>query len=866
MMIAAMLINLVVAAWLYPEFFTHLDFRLVEGNETCAPMQGVFSLISQFYQGGLQLFDRYDLINGAYTQLSVGMYTPVYFLIALGYIILSPLVKQPALFFHHWEVFAYFTFGLLLRTFGTYLLAFYMTKSRLTAVITTVWVNCFCAIALIHLGGLSISMVHDYLPLLLFCLVYYWETRSFKAIVASVLVFLLAVNNGVLYGLGYFYQTLHLFLFDMLIIWFLFQRGRKPLLKDKINWNTVVKVAAVAFVILLPVWFWAQSLVHDFEMAGSGLGGTQGRFNRIYNPVAMMHDPLRYFVSAKDILSHAYDFTVSGWYLNATFVGITSIVLAVIGLTLAKHSYKYVFMTSAVMMGFLNVPSTQGGWMVWAHWIDTVTDPFCFLVRTFHMSLLLWYLTLAIPICLGVRACIAIVRQQFDKIYANRIDYLKGALLGLLAGSFFIPNPQIKNYAVDVLGLFLVFLIVFDTRKFSVSTRIRTAAVLFLVIMGIEFRALNTYIHTPSVDMNMMYWDGLRIKPRIYQPMYSPAVPMVLDYQNPRVLPVRFFYRADSQVIFPLLVELEGMFGQFYGYMPLATRLAQEGSLYVPREKIFKGVDKDGLIQEYIHRDGRIMYMADAAIAPDPQKFAAILASHLDRRVVQAEGGHAELIQNFKDLNLPAALPQNFLRHDYAFTLEKARSRRRPEGMEYQWPLPKDFPKYLATGVLTPDVYLWHCLVNGRELLPAQGALVYPGTFDVNNLRDGYMTVLLSQDDVLGPEPLQLHVLTPAELKEVWRNTEDQFGLTYTAARDGWWVIHMPYDPHWQLFVDGLKTPVTQINHYFIGTPLSAGEHKILLSYWPESPLRALVLLSTLMAWAVMAFVFRTTYRWGMER
>ena len=35
-----------------------------------------------------------------------------------------------------------------------------------------------------------ISEVYNYLPLLLFCLVYYWDTRSFKAIMAAVLVFL----------------------------------------------------------------------------------------------------------------------------------------------------------------------------------------------------------------------------------------------------------------------------------------------------------------------------------------------------------------------------------------------------------------------------------------------------------------------------------------------------------------------------------------------------------------------------------------------------------------------------------------------------------------------------------------------------
>ena len=190
MLLLAIIINFVVAAWLYPECFTHLDLRMLQGHETCGPMEYVFYLIGQFYQGGIQLFDRNDLMNTSFTQLSVGLYTPINFIIAFGYVLLSPFVKDPAQFFHHWYVFSYYGIGLTLRTFGTYILAFYMTKSRFTAIITTIFVNCFCAITLIDMGGLCISEVYNYLPLLLFCFVYYWETRSFKAIIASVLIFL----------------------------------------------------------------------------------------------------------------------------------------------------------------------------------------------------------------------------------------------------------------------------------------------------------------------------------------------------------------------------------------------------------------------------------------------------------------------------------------------------------------------------------------------------------------------------------------------------------------------------------------------------------------------------------------------------
>ncbi len=865
MLFLSIVINLIIAACLYPELFTKLDMRLVQGHETCGPMQYVFYLIGQFYQGNIQLFNRYDLLNGSYAQLSVGLYTPFNFVIALGYVVLSPFVKDPAQFFHHWYLLAFHGLGLILRTFGIYLLTRYMTKSRLTALITTILVNCFCAIAMIHLGGLCISSVYNYLPLLMFCLVYFWDTRSFKAVIASILVFLFAANNALYVGLGFFYQTVHLFLFDMLMIWLIFQRRQKPLVKDKVNWLKVSQACLVAILIFLPVIWWGTNVISDFEMVGTGLGGSEGRFSRIYNPHAMMHDPLRYFVSSQQVFSHAVDFTTSGWYLSGIFLGITIMVLSAIGLILGKHPYKPIFITAAIMMAFLNVPSNQGGWMMWAHWLDALTNPFCFLVRSFHYAVLLWYLTLAVPVCLGINACIAIIKKDTTKIYAKRINFIKGVLGSLIIACAYIANPLVKVYAMKVLVIFFIFFILFDLKQIKAALRVWLALALFTMVMAVEFSVLKQYINTPSVDMNGAYWDGLRVKPRVFSPMYTPPVPMILDYQNPRILPVRFFYRTDDQVVFPLLVEFQGMFGQFYQYMPLVLRLERDTSIYVPRLKVFKDINKDKHIQQYIRRDGRIMFMADAAILPNQDHFATILSGNLDRRIVQAEGENLDKVKNFNGLILPAPLPVNFKRNEYMFSLNLAKMQKKEKNIEYQWALPDDFPRYLSTTVFTPDVQLWQLSIGAQPLIPAQGALVAPFTFDVNNVRDGYLTVLMPATSPIKQDSLSLRVDTPEALLDVWRNTQDEFGFTYQVKRDGWWVMHMPYDPKWQLTIDGVRTPISKINGYFIGAPLKAGEHQILLTYWPDSPLRILIVVAVIAALIAMFIVFRKLYRWAHE-
>ena len=318
-------------------------------------------------------------------------------------------------------------------------------------------------------------------------------------------------------------------------------------------------------------------------------------------------------------------------------------------------------------------------------------------------------------------------------------------------------------------------------------------------------------------------------------------------------------------MIYPFLWEFQGTFGQFYHYSPLVITPGEADDIYMPRMKIFKGIDKDEQTQEYIRRDGRIMYMADAAIAPDLNDYASILASGLDRQVVQVEAANLEKVQDFHDLKLQKALPENFIRHDYLLPSANAQVHKKPEGIEYQWALPKDFPRYLATNVFTPDMELWHLNVGPQQLTVVQGDLVYPLTFDVNNVRDGYVTVLMPEGMPIGQEPVELHVWTSSRLVDVWRNAQDEFGFTYNNPRSGWWVMHMPYDPKWQLFIDGVKTPLSKVNRYFIGAPLSAGEHRILLTYWPNSPLRPLIILSVLTAFVIIFIIFRWTYQWYRE-
>jgi len=129
-------------------------------------------------------------------------------------------------------------------------------------------------------------------------------------------------------------------------------------------------------------------------------------------------------------------------------------------------------------------------------------------------------------------------------------------------------------------------------------------------------------------------------------------------------------------------------------------------------------------------------------------------------------------------------------------------------------------------------------------LLPAQGLLNVPYTYDVQNVRVGWMTVLLPVEESITFNNLDLKVKLPDYISDVWRNEHDHLGITFNAPSDGWMVLHYPYDLKWHLTVDGKPAALYRVNQYFMGAPVSKGGHKVLLNYWPDTPLRWLLSIS----------------------
>jgi uncharacterized membrane protein YfhO len=64
---------------------------------------------------------------------------------------------------------------------------------------------------------------------------------------------------------------------------------------------------------------------------------------------------------------------------------------------------------------------------------------------------------------------------------------------------------------------------------------------------------------------------------------------------------------------------------------------------------------------------------------------------------------------------------------------------------------------------------------------------------------------------------------------------ENRIEGTMHAARDGYAVFQLPFEPGWRVFVDGTRAATVRVNSGLLAVPLPAGDHHIVLRYLPPA-------------------------------
>jgi hypothetical protein len=845
----SILASLAILGWIYPQQLIFHQVRFLHCHDTGIPFENTFTLISHFFQGGVQLFDRFDGMNYAYAHLTTGVYTLSNMLVAGLYIILSPFFSHPGEALHHFYSVAFIVITVLIRTLGGYLLLKEFTANRWAIGLSLIYLNIFCSAQFYNTGMLT-NNLYGYCPLVMYAIVRFFKTYRCEDFCWVVAAMTLAVYNSLLFALGCFYQVIHFFILGCIIVNIIHRDPVRPsflaslrqgLTRD--NVKILSLTAAICFLILLPVIWWAQALKSDFYIANSGLGDTHGRIKGIFSIASYFNFPGRSYALPSDFLDRVLDYTHTLWGQTWMFLGAGVFFFALIGAVASRHPYRWAVIIAAVALLWLNLPANDPKSLLsLPHWINALTNPFSFLVRSFHMSSLLMAYVLLPLVALGIETAFLVFNKDKGTTERTRLWWARGAVAAVLIIFVFKSSPVLW-YILVTGGLLLVVLSA-PNRWLAV-----TALVLFI---GVDLWAEKIYADD---------WlgDFTQLEPRTFE-MLPNKDPLVLDYQNPKIFPWRYFYRMDQRNENRLWV-LQNSYGLVYQFSPLNERYSTRADLYAPRHISYRGIDEDGEIQEYLRRDGRMIYLADAALPEDQTSLSKILSANWDRRLILVRDAKEHVsdplhVQFSDHAQVPVRVQH------WNFNLSIMKKINTGQGVEYTAPLPKDFPPYLTTGVFTTDYYVTDLNLGNRHLNPVQGSVTVPFSFDIGNVESRKIDLLLPKDFNAGTDQLQLTIRTPGDITDIWRNTNDEFGFTYKADYDGWLVLHYPYDPKWEMKVDGQGQKLYRVNRYFIGTYIREGEHHIQMDYWPHTLLRIFIALSMVLVIVVFsAIVGRGLYR-----
>lgn len=802
---------------LFNDLFWFHNQSLMWHHDSEIPYEDTFILASHFFQGGIQLFDRFDTMSFTYNHLGHGLYTLSNILTAFLYVVFSPLFKLPAEAYQHFFCLAFYGLNMLLRTVGGYLLLKRFNLSSSVIVIALVMLNTFLSTTMYF--GFVANNLYSYFPLLVFFIMNFVETFRCRDLMCIILVLTVAIAGTPLLGVGYFYQNVHFLLIVAFIYGIIFHRKNMALTKlfKKENLKRLGFMVGICALIMIPWVIMFGLLDKDFYVESSGLSGTEGRFNSMFNPLKYFSPKGESILGLEEFALKLIDFSNTRWEMSWIFWGAGSVLFIIIGLVCSKIRAKYIFLITSILIVLTNLPLNTALPFSIAHWINALTNPFSFLLRSYHMPILLLPYVVFPLIAFGLQSGNDMLT---GKISQWRIRTLIVVFMGLLFLSAWQLALDLKVYMLLMLILSLMFLFSIKNKKLALS--------LFGILMCIDFWALKQYYDsnqyrgdTANRGGYLSEKDGRHIKPTLYDG-FEDQRPLLVEYQNPKILPYREYFRIAPSLTAPQMHTFHGHYGEFLRYAPF-ERFFDALDIYRLRPRIYKDWALNVKLYQNLAQDQRMLALAFQS--PD--------------------GPRQKLPDRVSQFNLK---------------LEKAQRVKSGSVSWYAIKLPKNFPHYESTAIFTQDRNRFLLNGLGHNFTPVQGAISEPFTFDVNNIKDGYLTIGLPKDTKLQSQELTLILKQSGDILNVWRNTDDQLGVTFLAMAPGWLIVHYPFDTKWQVKVDGKIVKSEVANEYFLSVRIPEGKHQVLFSYWPLSPLRIFIPISIILMFGALWWVLKSGF------
>jgi hypothetical protein len=896
------LASYLVMAMVYPDLLIHHKIVLSNQHDTEVPLLNTFSLISNYYQGGIQLWNRFDQMTYAYFHLGTGFYTTSNILTAAVYIFLSPFFEYPGEALQSIHSIVFHAFNILLRTAGGYLLLRRLCSNKLLIFISLIYLNTLLSIPM-YLGLLT-NNLYSLFPLLAYFMMRFFEGFKLNDFLGGTLTMTLGVATSPLMALGYFYQAVHFLLLAGLIwAWFM---AKEPSIKNIFMYlkigataKNVFKtgvVCAICLAIMLPFLQMERSLKDDFFIPEAFEEKAGGRMTGKHSISKYFSKPTGPHLKPKDFPLQSVDSQQNIYFFDWWFIGFSTMLFSGAGFLLSKDRRKHLFFWPIIFLILVMLPRDQFSLLSIGHWVNVLTNPFQYLVRGFGMTgFLIPYFFLPL-IVLGLQAFKDMVfYNNVKSVHFQRVPIGAGLLVSILTywsfclsenGSFLEVGIKISLFA-GALILLLLWTLWKDKKIYFLSkvAKHRSAITISVIstLLIIDLILLTVYTSKNQYS-NVRIFEGI-VSGLADQGLVVPV------FQNPQIMPFQEYYSpyekelfsqnpkankrykiTDSQIhadgIFqdPEAISISrlnsrmGPYGLFYHFTHLG-RFFFSPSVYHPRHMTYKGLDTDSETQDYLNQDQRLIFMAKKAINSNrlnrirnERNNASFLADLINSRDIVSiatdeksfpypfQSNKSDVTQNSRNTSVPIRTSK------FSFLLSKANQQDLNSFKEYTFHLPEKFPSYTATNLFTKDQENLNAWIGNKRLDPAQGKLIRPFTFDVQNVQTGKLTILLPKNYNIQGKSAELILNSSSEILNIWLNEQDNIGLDYNAPENGWLVFHFPFDERWKITVDNKPAKFYRANKYFIGSPIEKGQHKVLVQYWPDTFLREMIAVSIILS------------------
>ena len=861
--------SLLMVAVIFPELMVQLNYSPVRFMDSEFLYAAVFSLAQNFFSLRLQLWNVFDQMPMAFVYLTGGM-TYANVITGLSYTLSSSFSSdQGQLFFANYAI-VYNVISTVIRGIGVYLLVSLFTRNTSTMLLTSIFAATVASVP--NYLGLNCGSLYALFPFVSFFLLRWIDTRRSLDLILLLLSLMVGVAFDPLVGLGYFYQGVHFLILSALlwlgVAWF---RNTLPVTSQAQTSSGIARkwhwVAALVLIAVVMGPWTALLLTNygDYELAHE-----TSRFANILS-VSAYFERQHFGASPRLLPALMVVYSKNQWAFQWLFLGWTFVFFVFCGIVLSRDRRKHIFLLTATAFWLLQFPRDPGSvWSV-AHWANALTNPFSSVVRSAHMTgaFLLPYALLPLFV-LGVDSFFRHCRREISFPTAARFSVLLAlvAIVAVTGIRYSIRSTGLSSsievaYIAVIPVLFLSVMLASRISRIQSRKIVAGAIAVLALSIAMDLVALRQYVYDVARQMQVVAHKFEGIPERF--------LPIRVDRQNPRMLPVRehYVFESPGQPSAYIGTDPINMQGLFYQYANLGKFL-EKPSNYKPRHKAYRNLHFDPVFRTYLARDTRLSFLADVAVRDEPGVFEQLVDQGLERRAIVVSGADDMADSYTADIGSRVRTSQTETSqsawHEIRFRVRDAIEAHDDDGgaRRLLFRLSDSFPKWLASTPLTDDRENLSVRLDDMELIPVQGWLDRPGRFDLQNIRQGALAILVTEESATDADKevvLRYRFTSPVNAGNVRIFTPDEIGFTLQLEKPRWLVMHMPYDERWRFSVNGKNWPHYRANRSFTAVQLPAGSNVILVSYWPGSPLRWLIPASFVVCLAVLVFLFGIAFR-----